>query len=308
MLRATCSADAHRCRPDSNNTKDTRVFVGSRRTTCRYQKKRVFTSKTATHVQRSMHPSQTRETAFNKDEGKHGQREILESREIRQVPTKRRVEVQSQNRHLLIRDVCTCLAQRGAKVVTAKFEGVPEQLGICLLLAGVFLALDRAFVKTFVRAPVSSVAESHHWDPQHEHTGRAMNQLSSTHRTGQNKDKTRETSTNKDQKIPQETRYSRTRATLTVHGTNRSCFMLSAVFFTNLWRIGSCSVLLGTALSTIYLLRHRHRSKPRVTRLNHEPTCALIFPDVDCLRCCERGRCSHTDVHVDVHVVVIMHA
>ena len=43
-----------------------------------------------------MHPSQTRETAFNKDEGKHGQREILESLDIRQVPTKRRVEVQSQ--------------------------------------------------------------------------------------------------------------------------------------------------------------------------------------------------------------------
>ena len=57
-----------------------------------------------------MHPSQTRETAFNKDEGKHGQREILQSRDIRQVPTKKRVEVQSQNRDLLIRDVCTCLA------------------------------------------------------------------------------------------------------------------------------------------------------------------------------------------------------
>ena len=57
-----------------------------------------------------MHPSQTRETAFNKDEEKHGQREILESRDIRQVPTKRRVEVQSQNRKLLIRDVCTSLA------------------------------------------------------------------------------------------------------------------------------------------------------------------------------------------------------
>ena len=57
-----------------------------------------------------MHPSQTRETAFNKDEEKHGQREILESRDIRQVPDKRRVEVQSQNRDLLIRDVFTCLA------------------------------------------------------------------------------------------------------------------------------------------------------------------------------------------------------
>ena len=60
-----------------------------------------------------MHPSQTRETAFNKDEEKHGQREILESRDIRQVPNERRVEVQSQNRDLLIRDVCTCLARRG---------------------------------------------------------------------------------------------------------------------------------------------------------------------------------------------------
>ena len=53
-----------------------------------------------------MHPSQTRETAFNRDEGKHGQREKLESRDIRQIPTKRRVEVQSQNRDLLIRDLC----------------------------------------------------------------------------------------------------------------------------------------------------------------------------------------------------------
>ena len=58
-----------------------------------------------------MHPSQTRETAFNKDEEEHGQREILESRDIHQVPDKRRVEIQSQNRDLLIRNVCTCLAR-----------------------------------------------------------------------------------------------------------------------------------------------------------------------------------------------------
>ena len=44
---------------------------------------------------------------------KHDQREILESRDIRQVPNRRRVEVQSQNRELLIRDVCTCLAHWG---------------------------------------------------------------------------------------------------------------------------------------------------------------------------------------------------
>ena len=61
-----------------------------------------------------MHPSQTRETAFNKDEGKHGQREILERRDIRQVLNKRRVEVQSQNRDLLIRDVVCMSCTRGA--------------------------------------------------------------------------------------------------------------------------------------------------------------------------------------------------
>ena len=69
-----------------------------------------------------MHPSQTRETAFNKDEGKHGQREILESRDIHQVPSKRRVEVQSQNRDLLIRDVCTCLARGEINEKTAYIQ------------------------------------------------------------------------------------------------------------------------------------------------------------------------------------------
>ena len=109
MLRATCSADVHRCRPDSNNTKGTRVFAGSRRTTYRDQKN-VCSRQKLPPMCNVRHPSQTRETAFNRDEGKHGQREILESRDIRQVPNKRRVEVQSQNRDLLIRDVCTCLA------------------------------------------------------------------------------------------------------------------------------------------------------------------------------------------------------
>ena len=55
-------------------------------------------------------PKPDARTTFNKDGEKHGQREMLESRDIRQVPNKRRVEVQSQNRNLLIRDVCTCLA------------------------------------------------------------------------------------------------------------------------------------------------------------------------------------------------------
>ena len=55
-------------------------------------------------------PKSDARTAFNKDGEKHGQREILESRDIRQGPNERRVEVKSQNRDLLIRDVCTCLA------------------------------------------------------------------------------------------------------------------------------------------------------------------------------------------------------
>ena len=108
--RATCSADVHRCRPDSNNTKDTRVFAGSRRTTYRDQKKTCVLVK-------NCHPRVTFD-APKPDAGnsvqqrlrKHGQREILERRNIRQVPNKRRVEVQSQNRDLLICDVCTFLA------------------------------------------------------------------------------------------------------------------------------------------------------------------------------------------------------
>ena len=54
-------------------------------------------------------------TTFNKDGEKHDQREILDSRDIRQVLNKRRVEVQSHHRDLLIRDVCTCLAHRASR-------------------------------------------------------------------------------------------------------------------------------------------------------------------------------------------------
>ena len=109
MLRATCSADFHRCRPDSNDTKDTRVSAGSRR-------KHTVTRKNVCSRQNCQPrvtfdtPKPDARTTFNKDGEKHGQREILESRDIRQVPNKRRVEVQSQNRDSLIRDVCTCLA------------------------------------------------------------------------------------------------------------------------------------------------------------------------------------------------------
>ena len=109
MLRATCSADFHRCRPDSNDTEDTRVSAGSRR-------KHTVTRKNVCSRQNCQPrvtfdtPKPDARTTFNKDGEKHGQREILESRDIRQVPNKRRVEVQSQNRDSLIRDVCTCLA------------------------------------------------------------------------------------------------------------------------------------------------------------------------------------------------------
>ena len=57
MLRATCSADFHRCRPDSNDTKDARVSAGSRRKTYRDLEKTCVLVKTANHVQRSMHAS-----------------------------------------------------------------------------------------------------------------------------------------------------------------------------------------------------------------------------------------------------------
>ena len=55
-------------------------------------------------------PKPDARTTLNKDGEKHGQREILESRDIRQVPNKRRDEVQSQNRDSLIRDVRAILA------------------------------------------------------------------------------------------------------------------------------------------------------------------------------------------------------
>ena len=48
MLRVTCSADFHRCQPDSNDTRDTRVSAGSRRKTYRDQENRVLSSKLPT--------------------------------------------------------------------------------------------------------------------------------------------------------------------------------------------------------------------------------------------------------------------
>ena len=98
-----------RVRPDSNDTKDTRVSAGSRR-------KHTVTRKNVCSRQNCQPrvtfdtPKQDARTTFNKDGEKHGQREVLENRDIRQVPNNRRVEVQSQNRDSLIRDVCTCLA------------------------------------------------------------------------------------------------------------------------------------------------------------------------------------------------------
>ena len=109
MLRATFSADSHRCRPDSNDTKDTRVSAGSRR-------EHTVTWKNVCSRQNCQPrvtfdaPKPDARTMFNKDGVKHTQRGILESRDIRQVPNKRRVEAQSQNRDSLIRDACTCIA------------------------------------------------------------------------------------------------------------------------------------------------------------------------------------------------------
>ena len=99
----------HCCRPDSNDTKDTRDSAGSRR-------KHTVTRKNVCSRQHCQPlltfdtPKPDARTAFNKDGEKHGQREPLESRDIRQVPNKRRVDVQGQNRDSLIRDVSTCLA------------------------------------------------------------------------------------------------------------------------------------------------------------------------------------------------------
>ena len=109
MLRATCSADVHRCRPDSHNTKDTRVFAGSRRTTHRDQQNVCSRQNCQPRVTFDAPKPDTR-NSVQQDEEKHGQSEILESRDIRQVPNKRRVEVYCQNRDSPKEDVCTCLA------------------------------------------------------------------------------------------------------------------------------------------------------------------------------------------------------
>ena len=109
MLRATCLADVHRCRPDSNDTEDTRVSAGSRR--IHFVTRKNVCSRQ--HCQPRVTfdtPKPDARTTFNKDGEKHGKREILKSRDIRKVPNKRRIEVQSQNRDSLIRDVFTCLA------------------------------------------------------------------------------------------------------------------------------------------------------------------------------------------------------
>ena len=90
-----CSADFHCCRPDSNDTEDTRVSAGSRRIHT-VTKKNVCSRQNCQPRVTFDTPKPDARTTFNKDGEKHGQREILESRDIRQVPNKRLVEVQSQ--------------------------------------------------------------------------------------------------------------------------------------------------------------------------------------------------------------------
>ena len=124
MLRVTCSADLYRCRPDSNDTKDTRVSAGSRR-------RHTVTGKNVCSRQNCQprvtfdSPKPDARTTFNKDGEKHGQREILESRDLHQVPNKRRVEVHGQNRESLIRDVCTCLAPRVSVKILSRRVSLP---------------------------------------------------------------------------------------------------------------------------------------------------------------------------------------
>ena len=97
----------------SNDTKDTRDSAGSRRIHT-VTRKNVCSRQNCQPRVKFDTPKPDARTTFNKDGEKYGQREILESRDIRQVPNKRRVEVQSQIRDSLIRDVCTCLAHLDA--------------------------------------------------------------------------------------------------------------------------------------------------------------------------------------------------
>ena len=85
-------------------------FRGVQKKTYPDQEKRVFSSQLPTTS-----PNPDARTTFNKDREKHRQREILESRDIRQVPNKRRVEVQCQNRDSLIRDGCTVSCTEGVE-------------------------------------------------------------------------------------------------------------------------------------------------------------------------------------------------
>ena len=71
----------------------------------------MFSSKTANHVKRSSHPDPDVRTRFRpKKKEKQHQREILKSRDTRQIHSKRRVDVDCQNRDSLKEDVCSCLA------------------------------------------------------------------------------------------------------------------------------------------------------------------------------------------------------
>ena len=111
MLRATSSADFHIAVDQTATIPRAREFPwdpGEQHTVTR--KNMCSRQNCQTTCVTFDAPKPDARITFNKDGEKHGQREILKSRDIRQVPNKRRVGVQSQNRDLLIRDVCTCLA------------------------------------------------------------------------------------------------------------------------------------------------------------------------------------------------------
>ena len=128
MFRATCSAGFHTAVDQTAAIPRTREFPrdpGEKHTVTR---KKVCSRQNCQPRVTFDAPKPDTRTAFNKDGEKHGQREILESRDIRQVPNKRRVEVQSQNRDLLIRDVCTCLAL-GASVRYCRAQNLGTAVG-----------------------------------------------------------------------------------------------------------------------------------------------------------------------------------
>ena len=95
---------------NSRDTKDTRVSAGSRRINTVPPKTGVLvqTSQPRDNVRRTQTRRENEVPTKNREE--QDQREILKSRDIRQVHNKRRVEVVCQDRDSVKEDVCSCHA------------------------------------------------------------------------------------------------------------------------------------------------------------------------------------------------------